>query len=260
MSVDLAVELGLLEKDRGTGVLRTDVGQFHFADGAIVSAECRWTAGLDRLAVEAGILTEEDWERAGAGDSAPVMAQPRLEALALLSVFDAAYFLLAASADAEFRPEPAHWLAPICRVPPRALVRECERRGDPRSGPWPAHLVDVAPVVPVRRVRRKRVVLTGGQAEVLATADGTRTIAVIARMLGRTTYGCLEAVRELTAAELLDRPIVPEPVAVAATRVPMTPLPRRRAQPVEPLSPGDPIRPVDREVLLRLRAALEEFR
>ncbi|MFC8531650.1 hypothetical protein [Nocardia sp. NPDC057227] len=272
MSTDLELELQRLEKAGSTGVLRASDGEFHLAEGAIVSAECRWTTGLDRLVVEAGVATEEDWRRAGAGDPAPVLGRPRLETLALLSVFDAAYFLLATAERSEFHPAPAHWLAPVCHVPPRALMRECARRGDPRSGPWPAALVDRAAVVPVRRVRRRRVVLTGGQAEVLAIADGHRTIASIARALGRTAYGVLEAVRDLTAAELIEHPVLlPEPpVAEIPTlpvtplpvtpALPITPLPRRVAQPVEPLAPYDRLEPVDREVLVRLKAALEELK
>ncbi|TQM30708.1 hypothetical protein [Nocardia bhagyanarayanae] len=206
MGVELAVELRRLEKEGSTGVLRAGDGAFHLTGGVIASADCRRTTGLDRLVVEAGVATAEDWQRAGSGDPGQVLTRPRLETLALLSVFDAAYFLLASPAVPEFRPAPPHWLAPVCHITPRALVQECARRGDPESGPWPAELVDRAPVVPVRRVRRRHVVLTAGQAEVLAAADTQRSITGIARDLGRTTYGCLKAVRELTAAGLIRPP------------------------------------------------------
>ncbi|MFD4432997.1 hypothetical protein ACFWPJ_27055, partial [Nocardia sp. NPDC058497] len=168
MSVALAEELHRLEEQGSTGVLRAGDGEFHLARGAIASAGCRRTIGLDRLVVEAGVATAEDWRRAGAGDPGRLLQKPRLETLALLSVFDAAYFLLASSAEPEFRPAPEHWLAPVCRIAPRALVHECARRSD--RGPWPADLVAAVPVVPARRVRRNRVVLTGGHAEVLAAA------------------------------------------------------------------------------------------
>ncbi|MFE6922639.1 hypothetical protein ACFVAV_16495 [Nocardia sp. NPDC057663] len=206
MSLALAEELHRLEEQGSTGVLRAGDGEFHLARGAIASAGCRRTIGLDRLVVEAGVATAEDWRRAGAGDPGRLLHKPRLETLALLSVFDAAYFLLASAAEPEFRPAPEHWLAPVCRVAPRALVHECARRSDPEWGPWPADLVAAVPVVPARRVRRNRVVLTGGQAEVLAAADERRSIAEIARDLGRTTYGCLVAVRDLTTAGLIQQP------------------------------------------------------
>lgn len=206
MSAALAEELHRLEDQGSTGVLRAGDGEFHLVRGAIASAGCRRTIGLDRLAVEAGVATAEDWRRAGAGDPGPLLHRPRLETLALLSVFDAAYFLLTSPGEPEFRPSSEHWLSPVCRVAPRALVHECARRGDREWGPWPADLVATVPVVPARRVRRHRVVLTGSQAEVLAAADTRRSVAEIARDLGRTTYGCLVAVRDLTAAGLIEPP------------------------------------------------------
>ncbi|MBF6300725.1 hypothetical protein IU459_24730 [Nocardia amamiensis] len=271
MGVELAVELRRLESEGSTGVLRAGDGAFHLADGAIVSADCGRTTGLDRLVIEAGVATAEDWQRAGAGDPGRVLGRPRLETLALLSVFDAAYFLLASPAVPEFRPAPPHWLAPVCHITPHALVHECARRGDPEWGPWPAELVDRAPVVPVRRVRRRRVVLTGGQAEVLAAADAQRSIAGISRELGRTTYGCLMAVRDLTAAGLIERPIAtpppaeplrpaePEAVIPVAAGAPGR-LPRRRVRrPGASVPVPDRSEPPDRDLLVRLRAALEEL-
>ncbi|MGK8522272.1 hypothetical protein ACRS6B_12260 [Nocardia asteroides] len=276
MSPELAVELRRLEKEGSTGVLHAGDGAFHLAEGAIVSADCRRTTGLDRLVVEAGVATAEDWRRAGAGDPGRVLGRPRLETLAMLSVFDAAYFLLASPAVPEFRPAPPHWLAPVCHITPQVLVQECARRGDPESGPWPADLVDRAPVVPVRRVRRRRVVLTGGQAEVLAAADARRSVAGIGRELGRTTYGCLVAVRDLTAAGLIEppvpasaqaavepvvlEPVHAEPAAVATVAVAPGRLPRRRGRhAAAPVPVADRPEPPDRDLLVRLQAALEEL-
>ncbi|MEV6324878.1 hypothetical protein AB0M45_27395 [Nocardia sp. NPDC051787] len=270
MGVELAVELRRLEEEGRTGVLHAADGAFHLADGAIVSADCGRTTGLDRLVIEAGVATAEDWQRARAGDPGRVLGRPRLETLALLSVFDAAYFLLASPAVPEFRPAPPHWLAPVCHIAPRALVHECARRGDPEWGPWSAELVDRAPVVPVRRVRRRRVVLTGGQAEVLAAADARRSIAEIGRELARTTYGCLMAVRDLTAAGLIEQPVAtpppvepmrPEPEAVIPVAAGGSGrLPRRRVRRSEASVPvPDRLEPPDRDLLVRLRAALEEL-
>ncbi|MGN2639563.1 hypothetical protein ACTD5D_26025 [Nocardia takedensis] len=288
MGAELAVELRRLEREERTGTLCTGDGVFHLAGGAIASVECRRTAGLDRLVQEAGVAEAEDWRRAGVGDPDSLLGHPRLEALAMLSVFDAGYFLLASrAAEPEFRPAPAHWLAPVCRVPPRVLVRECARRGDPDSGPWPVDLVDRVPVVPIRGVRKRRPALPGGQAEVLAAADAERTVAGIARDLGRTTYGCLVAVRDLTAAGLIEHPRrVPPPRHAARPRehTPTLP-PPRQALPVPPprrqssvsfsrQSSAPPLRrrvrteaesvpdrwePVDRDVLVRLLAALKEL-
>ncbi|MFD6218939.1 hypothetical protein [Nocardia asteroides] len=324
MSLALAEELHRLEEEGSTGILRAGDGEFHLARGAIASAGCRRTIGLDRLVVEAGVATAEDWRRAGAGDPGPLLDRPRLESFALLSVFDAAYFLLASPGETEFRPAPEHWLAPVCRVAPHTLLQECARRGDPEWGPWPADLVAAVPVVPARRVRRNRVVLTGGQAEVLAAADERRSVAEIARDLGRTTYGCLVAVRELTSAGLITEPDraaaqpAPDDVRPPGRHLSLAPAPAedagRHRQPIAPatgvpalprripaaLGGGQVARPpesgtgeragrhavdeeataparrrgnhpgaapyeperwrqVDREVLIRLRAALEEL-
>jgi len=259
MSVELAVELRRLEKEGRTGVLRAGDGAFHLTDGAIVSADCRRTTGLDRLVVEAGVATAEDWRRADAGDPEQVLGRPQLETLALLSVFDAAYFLLAAPAVPEFRPAPPHWLAPVCRITPRAIVHECARRGDPAAGLWPADLVDRALVLPVRHVRRQRVMLTGGQAEVLGAADSRRSVAGIAHELGRTTYGCLVAVRDLTTAGLIEPPVPGEPTTATPAVAERAPLARRRVRAPAAASVVDRCEPVDYDVLVRLRAALEEL-
>ncbi|MFC4123996.1 hypothetical protein [Nocardia rhizosphaerae] len=308
MSAALAEELHRHEERGSTGVLRVGDGEFHLARGAIASAGCRRTIGLGRLVVESGVATAEDWRRAGAGDPGPLLHRPRLETLALLAVFDAAYLLLASDAAPEFRPAPEHWLAPVCRIAPHALVHEFARRSDPERGPWPAELVANVPVVPAGRVRGNRVVLTAGQAEMLAAADAHRSIAEIAADLGRTTYGCLVDVRALTTAGLIRPPVetrstgrhlalAPPPSDDAAhhrlsvpdspnTTVPV--LPRRvptsggsgatersgrhaadeeaaaharlpghlvGAAPYEP----ERWQQVDREILIRLRAALEEL-
>ncbi|MFI6866952.1 hypothetical protein [Nocardia sp. NPDC050406] len=261
MSIDLADEMRRLENDHSTGVLRVGDGAFQFVDGAVVFAECRRTTGLERLVVEAGVATADEWRRASAGELGDLRGRPRLEALTVLSIFDAAYFLLASSAIPEFRAAPAHWLAPVCRIAPHTLVEECARRGNPESGAWPASLVDRAPVIPARRVRRQRVVLTAGQAEVLATADTGRSISGIARDLGRTTFGCLVAVRDLTAAGLIEPPVpvvLTGPVPTSA-ETESGPRLRRRTRPAAAMPLPDRWEPVDREVLVRLRAALEEL-
>ncbi|MEV0682403.1 hypothetical protein AB0I35_00920 [Nocardia sp. NPDC050378] len=276
MSAALAEELQRLEEQGSTGILRAGDGEFHLARGAIASVGCRRTIGLDRLAVEAGVATDEDLRRARAGEPGALLRRPRLETLARLSAYDAAYFLLETEAEAEFVPTEEHWLAPVCRIAPHALVSECARRRRPEAGPWTADMVSTVPVSPAHRPR-KRTVLTVGQAEVLAAADNHRTIADIARELGRTTYGCLVAVRDLTRAGLIEAPEPVEPerharpaplpehgrhaapsgtgyaaaqensisgsALIASARVvsaanPAPPLPRRVPSPVAPPTPG----------------------
>ncbi|MBF6183395.1 Uncharacterised protein [Nocardia otitidiscaviarum] len=267
MSVDLAAELRRLETERHTGILRAGDGIFHLVSGAIAFADCRRTTGMDRLVVEAGVASADEWRRAEIGDPGSLLERPRLEALALLSVFDAAYFLLESTTTVDFRPAPPHWLAPVCRIAPRILVNECARRANRESGPWTPDLVDRVPVVPARHFRQRRVVLTSGAAEVLAAADARRSITAIARELGRTTYGCLAAVRDLSAVGLIEPPAAPvrAPLVMAESMVaepaiggPTPPL-RRRVRQTPVISVPDRWEPVDRDVLIRLRAALEEL-
>ncbi len=278
MSIELAIVLRQLERERRTGVLRLDDGAFHLVGGAVAAAACRRATGLDRLVVETGVATAEDWYRAETGQPATLLESPRLAILALLSVFDAAYFLLPSASGAKFRPTAPHWLAPICQITPGTLVHEIERRVGTAAQTWPADVVDRQPVVPVRRVRRRRVALTASQAEVLGAADARRSVAAIAHDLGRTTYTCLSAVRDLTAAGLIEAPVVDIPAATepatpsgfeltepeATTALDFRPADtaptlRRRVPSMTPIPEGDRWEPVDRNLLIRLRAALEEL-
>ncbi|MQY08834.1 transcriptional regulator [Actinomadura macrotermitis] len=244
----ILAELRRLEKERRTGVLRVgDEGAFHVAEGAVVFAGSRRATGLDRLAVGSGMVSTEEWGRIRLGglDGAPGLPRPQLEMFALLALFDAAYFLLGSAAVPRFGAGPAHWLAPLCRVTPATLAHECARRRDRLDAVWPVPPTDLAPVVPVRRIRRQRVVLTGLQAELLLNADGRRTPAELALDLGRTTYGCLLAARELGAAGLI------RPAAVRAPRA-------APPAPVRPPAPAAQWSPPDMDVLVRLRTALKE--
>lgn len=63
----------------------------------------------------------------------------------------------------------------------------------------PSPLADDAPLEPVRRLHRQRLILTGLQAELLLNADGRKTPPELARELGRTRFGCSPAVRGLVA-------------------------------------------------------------
>lgn len=266
----LAATLRRLHRDRRTGVVRVgDDGAFHLADGTITFAESRYTAGFDLQAAMPEVPGGREPSPAGPGriagerpgspapdpDRLPEGARARLEMCALLATFDAAYFLLHSRAAPEFTEGPPHRLARACRISAPALLHECERRRLRPAGEWPAELVDRAPVVPVRRVRRQRLFLTGLQAEILLNADGRRTLVDLAHDLGRTTFGCLEAVRRLTAASLV-RPPSGGPSAL--------PVRRRRRPPAPAGEESDasaPLRwtPVDIEVLVQLRAALEKL-
>ncbi|MFD0899025.1 hypothetical protein [Actinomadura sediminis] len=210
-----------LERDGRTGVLRVgDIGSFEVAEGAVVHAECRYTAGR--------------W------------AEP-------IALFDAACYLLGVEEAPRFTEGPVS-RGSAHPVTAATLACELRRRRDLLDAEWPSADVDAAPVVPVRRVRRQRVFLTGLQAEILLNADGRHTPAELARDLGRTVFGCLLSVRGLAAASLV-RAVRPG----AAAEPPREP-------PREPFTglfdggtPRDGWAPADHQLLERLRAALVEL-
>lgn len=213
MGGDISSALSALERDKCTGVLRVgDDGAFHVDRGAVVHAECPHAPSP------------------GGG--------PDPELPALLAMFDAAYFLLGSAAEPVFTEGPRSGRAR--RITVATLVHEQRRRRARLDAAWPDGGVDTAPVVPVRRVRRQRVILTGVQAEILLNADGRRTPAELARDLGRTAFGCLLAVRGLAAASLV-----------------------RTDPPAGPAAPPGEIpaewAAADHELLDRLRAALVEL-
>lgn len=275
--VPLAAELRRLARERRTGVLHVGGdGTVHLTEGAVTFADSRRTPGFARLVAsppepdgtpEAAVAPEP------IGEDEP--GEARVEIVALFAVLDAVYFLMDSPAVPEFAESPPHPLTHLCRIPVTAVLRECERRRSRPAEGWPSVLVDRAPVVPVRRVHRRRIVLTGAQAEILLNADGRRTPADLARDLGRTAFGCLLAVRTLTTLSLVRRPgpdLLERPREAPPPVPDRPPLPvrrRRRHSPADRATdierPADTDAPagrwtsVDLDVLVRLRSGLEEL-
>ncbi|NDU73234.1 hypothetical protein GWI34_11395 [Actinomadura sp. DSM 109109] len=215
----VAGALAALEREKATGLLRVGGdGAFHVDRGAVTLAESRHAPGPGALA-----------------------DGPAPELAALLALFDAACLLLASRSEPAFTPGPPS--GGPRRVTVATLVHEQRRRRAVLDAAWPDGAVDFAPVVPVRRVRRQRVILTGVQAEILLNADGRLTPARLARELDRTVFACLLAVRGLAAA------------ALVRTGPPGGP----GAAPVRDEIPAD-WAPADHDLLVRLHAALVELR
>lgn len=229
-------ELLRLTAEKATGVLRFgDEGAVYLTDGAITHAECSRATGLDRLVTGPGRIDQDGWHRAcEAGDdgidavveaTGGLLSRAELEVATLVGIFDAAYFLseiLAEPGTAAGPTEPAeccefvdgarHRLDPIWRIALPTIDRETDRRRARLNAVWPSPATDDAPVTPVDRVRRQRVILSGLQADLLLAADGHRTPCELAYELGRPAYGCVLAVRELAAAALIRTPgAVPAP-------------------------------------------------
>jgi hypothetical protein len=253
----LKSELDRLSLQRATGRLGLGhEGAFHLIDGAVTHAENVLVPDLGQLLTRSGRITEPAWRRIQAhglplAPDSP-LTRPELEMFALLGLFDAAWLLLASEAEPDFTETAPHWLGPVSSVTPATLFHEIGNRRARLHAVWPSPLADDAPVVPVRRIRRQRLILTGLQAEILVNADGRLTPAGLARELGRTRYGCTLAVRGLVASALVEAPQSP----------PGVPAPRRRI--------GGPPRTtrkqtetrwaeVDQSLLHRLYEALKEL-
>ncbi|MEU5883188.1 hypothetical protein [Spirillospora sp. NPDC047279] len=173
----------LLERDHASGVLQVgEDGALELANGIVTHAESPYAPAPQRLA-----------------------GSPGPEMLALIAVVDAAYFLLASPAEPRFRSGDRLALPmPPCELTVSTLVHEYERRRTLLSSRWPHGRLDHAPVVPVRRLRRQRVILTGLEAEILLNADERRTPVDLAHHLGRPVFACLLAVHDLAAAGLVE--------------------------------------------------------
>lgn len=200
-------------------------GAVYLVDGAVTHAECRRATDLDGLIVRADRIGAAEWRQvceASGGRLDTVMdavagrlSRAEFEVADLAAIFDAAFFLATSLRGAggdgtadpgEFEEGTRHRLEPVWRIAPATLDRVTERRRARLHATWPSAAADHLPVTPVTRVRRQRVILSGLQAEILLNADGRRTPCELARELGRPAFGCLLAVRELAAAELLEVP------------------------------------------------------
>ncbi|MFD0517606.1 ADAM 12 protein [Paractinoplanes durhamensis] len=177
------------------------------------------TAQVGRLLVEQGHLT-----------------QGELELCVLGATYDAAYFTLAPTmAPVEFLGGATHWLGPIAHIDPAAVNREVRRRTKLLDDIFPDARVDTAAVTPVARPPRERVTLTALQWELLVHADGQRTPADLALLLGRAGFATIQELRRLAALGLLELPEVraeaPEFVRLPRARGTAVGVPRSAVRP-----------------------------
>ncbi|MET9619793.1 MULTISPECIES: transcriptional regulator [unclassified Streptomyces] len=210
-----------LAAERATGALLRDHGTLYLIDGRVVHAESPAAPGLDVLLTAGGRLPREGWDeavdRAGARrevgrflvDSGRLHGG-ELEICHLGAVFDAAFFALApGSGPTRFRYGVGHWFGSVRPVSTEAIERESVRRRELLDQVWPYASVDAAPVLP--RAAAPGQTVSARQRTLLAAADGRRTPADIARMLGRPAFHTLLDVRRLAAAGLVVTPLDPLP-------------------------------------------------
>ncbi|MEU3606933.1 transcriptional regulator [Streptomyces sp. NPDC035033] len=247
-----------LAAERATGALLRDHGTLYLVDGRVVHAESPASPGVDVLLTTGGRLPREGWEeavdRAGAHravgrflvDSGR-LRDGELEICHLGAVFDAAFFALSpASGPTRFRYGVGHWFGTVRPVSAEAVERETLRRRELLDAVWPYASVDTAPVVP-RPAAGDQGPGQGVGARrraLLAAADGVRTPAELARLLGRPAFHTLLDVRRLAAAGLVETPLDAAP---DATPVPPSPV----------IPPVPPVTDPDIALLRRLRDALE---
>ncbi|HEX5741621.1 MAG TPA: hypothetical protein VFY17_08735 [Pilimelia sp.] len=186
-------------------------GTLQLADGAVAYAASPRTPGVGDLLTTGGRLPRQVW------DSAVTVGTPdhrvgavliedghltrgELELCALGVIYDAGFFVLGtAPVPIRFEVDRPHWLGPAARVPAATLIAETDRRRALLASVGADPAVDRLPVLPAPRVRRDRIQLSGLGWELLVHADGRRTVAALAHLLGRSGYVCLLEVRRLAA-------------------------------------------------------------
>jgi uncharacterized protein DUF4388 len=193
-------------------------GTVFLVEGMVTYAESPAAPGVGELLTASGRLAARTWQTAlDAGTSlARVgrslvehghLTQGELELCVLGATNDAAYFALApATAPVDFLDDAVHWLGPVVRIDAGAVNREARRRVRLLDEIFPDPRVDAAPVNPVLRPPLERITVNSLQWELLMHADGQRTPADLAQLLGRAGYATIQELRRLTALGLIEPP------------------------------------------------------
>jgi hypothetical protein len=193
-------------------------GVVYLVDGTVIYAESPAAPGVGELLTSSGRLAGRTWQAAldAGAPAARVgqllldqghLTQGELELCVLGALYDAAFFALApAGAPTEFRAGATHWLGTVVRVEAAAVNRESRRRVRLLDEIYPNSEVDSAAVAPVPRPPRERITLTALQWELLVHADGQRTPADLALLLGRAGYATIQELRRLAALGLIEPP------------------------------------------------------
>jgi hypothetical protein len=195
-------------------------GAVYVFEGRIVYAESPAAPGVGALLTSSGRLAGRTWQNAlDLGSSTARvgrllveqghLTQGEMELCILTATYDAAYFVLCSpSAPVKFMPGAMHWLGPVVHIDAAAVDREVHRRVRLLDEILPNPRIDSAAVIPVTRAPRERVVLTAFQWELLVHADGQRTPADLALLLGRAGFATIQELRRLAAQGLIEVPEV----------------------------------------------------
>ncbi|XVV14243.1 DUF4388 domain-containing protein [Actinoplanes sp. CA-131856] len=207
-------------------------GAVYVLEGRVIYAESPAAPGVGELLTASGRLAGRTWQNAlDLGTSTARvgrllveqghLTQGELELCVLGATYDAAYFTLSApEAPIDFLPGATHWLGPVAHIDPGAITREVRRRVRLLDEIFPDARVDTAPVIPVSRLPRERVTITALQWELLVNADGQRTPADLALLLGKAGYATIQELRRMAAMGLLELPEVRAVEAPELVRLP----------------------------------------
>ncbi|WP_436522603.1 DUF4388 domain-containing protein [Actinoplanes sp. HUAS TT8] len=227
-------------------------GAVYVFEGRVIYAESPAAPGVGELLTSSGRLAGRTWQNAlDLGTSTARvgrllveqghLTQGELELCVLGATYDAAYFALAtASASLDFLPAATHWLGPVVHIDTVAVLREVRRRVTLLDDIFPNPRIDTHPVTPVARPPRERVTVTALQWELLIHADGQRTPADLALLLGRAGYATIQELRRLAALGLIELPEVRSPEGPDFVR-----LPQHRAEAAPVVRPAPPPPPVE---------------
>ncbi|AGL15159.1 helix-turn-helix domain-containing protein [Actinoplanes sp. N902-109] len=220
-------------------------GTVYLVEGRVTYAESAAAPGVGELLTVSGRLAARTWQAALDTGTAPAtvgrllldqghLTQGELELCVLGATYDAAYFALAApDAPVDFLAGARHWLGDVVRIDATALVCESRRRALLLDEIVANPGIDTSPVTPVLRAPRERLTLTAAQWELLVHADGQRTPADLAQLLGRAGYATVQELRRLAALGLIE-----QPPAGAPDRPDFVRLPRARGTAVDIRKPA----------------------
>jgi hypothetical protein len=201
-----------------TGVLHaggTPGGELYLSAGQVTQASSPGAPDVGDLLVASGRLTAETWYDALTADGADHAVGRRLverghltggelELCALGALYDAAYFVLAPpTVSLRFDDDARHPLGEVVAVDATALTRECTRRRRLLDEIHPSSEVDGLPISAADRPAVPRVVLSALQWQLVVHADGRRTAAELAQLLGVAGYTVVQDLRRLAAEGLV---------------------------------------------------------
>ncbi|MFI5955187.1 DUF4388 domain-containing protein [Cryptosporangium sp. NPDC051539] len=217
-------ELAALKATGALHVEGTPAAVLYLRDGQVCHVDAEAAPGVGLVLTASGRVSDDVWQSvltvgAPVGRVAALLveqgylSQGELELCANGALFDASFFALGTDpTSVRFVAGQASWFGGSLHVDVERLIRETGRRRELLSSALPTAVFDLAPVVPVTRMPRDQVVIDGLRWELLVHADGRRTSAEIAGLLGRSAYAALLEVRRMAAIGLLEPP--PEAAAV----------------------------------------------